>query len=1407
MSADHYVVESWMVAWAFQSDCQENLLSSILSTEPSWLEMRNLGMGFWFTDASQLRPRMEKLARAQYLKRKNPKDCALLYLALNRLQVLVGLFKISKDEKDKVLFGFLSRNFQEEKNKAAALKNAYVLMGRRELELAVAFFLLGGDHFSAVTVCAKNLGDEQLAIVICRLLEGFGGSLERQLISNILLPNAIEKGDYWMCSLFEWTLGNYSLSVKRLFELSMFSTIDDTATCSSIPFEDPHICPYVMIIASKQSLKNEIGEFMASVLSKFAAMMNTYSLGRFGLPLEALDCFAAASTLQSSDEERSFDIENHTIFGKFMNLFNATSVAPQTWLRGDFIYYLETNIKLRLAMQYISSLLQELPIWASKTPETLEQFLSPYNSLRDQEEHQIEEFRKNLKVVLLTFERRYSLKLIDIANMVLVFACQSGLLFLGYHLLHGIICPRHDVHSQHIAGHCILCPALICLLLKATREVFCMYSRYAVCCHLTDSALKLLFGRSSTVEDSGDWFLPRDLCLRSLIYSLRIIRQLLKFYDHLLLAERLSLRTYSLLEFMEYAICFSHMLFGRNLTELVRMVWQIYTISFSNHTSMEVMLADLMKLLHQGLEINSGDAANGCAEVIQVCSNEAKAKQVACSALLIPTDERWKLIETSLWMLVDSFANQQLSKFLPGKDLETENSMTPQKQLPTVVAKLAMASVVYVSSSLTKLLACFLIGKASKDLPVATLDWLEESDQCESGSLQCHIDKGACLTPMSSNSIEDNEALLQKLWEISVKPKDIYHCFLNERVYAFTYHSKKAPSSWKDISSFNLGEHESGASYHTSKGNFRITAPNVIDSLFVKREADADTTTLVTRRRDSNPKFENPAFANLKDIVKRNGELLEAICCNSINEQQLAVASNRKGLLFYNWKMEPNFKEKALHIWSEVAWPLNGWAGSASKPVAAHVSSGDGIGSKSGERLGLRGATRGSGSMARPGRDLTGGGAFGIPGYAGMGASGLGWVEQFEFEEFVDAPATAENVRSRALCSHPSRPFLLAGTDNTRIYLWEFGMDRATATYSVLPAANVPTHYKLSSLSAMEFDQSGHRFATAALDGMVCTWQVDVGGKGDVHSTESAHLFNNHASDVTYVAASGSILATAGFNSNGANILVWDTLAPPAASQASLVCHEGGARSLSVFDNGLGTGSISPLIITGGKNGDLGLHDFRYIANGRGKQYRCPSDLDIRSSNGYDDPKTIENAKGMIWYIPKAHLGSITKIATIPCSTMFLTGSKDGDVKLWDAKNAKLVFHWKKIHERHTFLQPNSRNIGAVVRAAVTDIQVFSNGFLTCGGDGSVKLPKVWFAGDLRRCHVEEKWCCCLSRNQEFLLVKQELQLQFSARIRRRREGKEKLEQRYCWRKKEVGEERFRAAAVVRRALMSDKCT
>ena len=82
------------------------------------------------------------------------------------------------------------------------------------------------------------------------------------------------------------------------------------------------------------------------------------------------------------------------------------------------------------------------------------------------------------------------------------------------------------------------------------------------------------------------------------------------------------------------------------------------------------------------------------------------------------------------------------------------------------------------------------------------------------------------------------------------------------------------------------------------------------------------------------------------------------------------------------------------------------------------------------------------------------------------------------------------------------------------LWLLQFGKDSARATYGVLPAANIPPPYALASISAVQFDYYGQRFATAALDGTVCTWQVEVGGRSNVHPTESSLCFNSHASYV-----------------------------------------------------------------------------------------------------------------------------------------------------------------------------------------------------------------------------------------------------------------------------------------------------
>lgn len=1309
LATEEFIVNSRLFAWAFQSDCQDSLLNSLLSAEPSWLEMRNLGVGFWFTGASQLRTRMEKLARSQYLKKKDPKDCALLYLALNRLQVLTGLFKISKDEKDKPLVGFLSRNFQDEKNKAAALKNAYVLMGRHQLELAIAFFLLGGDSSSAVTVCAKNLGDEQLALVICRLIEGHGGPLERHLISNIMLPNAIEKEDYWLASILEWSLGNYTSSIRKLLDSQMGSVVDTPAMCNLAAFADPDIGQYCVTLAAKTNMKNSIGDYPAMVLCKLATFMAVSAFSRCGFPLEALVYFSSSFSIEVNNLGNLLDIGNHEIFCRLLNPFCSN---VHNWLLADLSSHLDLNAKLSLAMKCVSRFLADHPSWfLSDLSSSEKSIIHEYDSR--QGEPEIAECKQNLDMLISMFEKKYLLQSGDLTHMILIFAYNKGLFFHSLRLLLYNSSQEHET-DYHSVGTYMLSPHLPRLLLKAIEEINYVFCQHVVCFSLTDSTLRLLPGRSFiTAKDRLEQFHHREFCLRSVMYALRTIRQLLKLSSFNV--GSYTLRILSVLDLLEYCGQFASTWFSRNVNRLILLIQTIHIAHADDLSSLDVVIGKLMKNLYQTSDqMVYAASGNGMGAILGVNNEQKQLKQSEGSTLLVPEDEMWQLIGASLWIDLSGFAKHQLSKFVVTNEVEHESAASPTIEFPVLVARLFMSSMAYISSSITRQLASFLRYKASKGLPVTSFAWLDESSQHHSRFLHSHLNQGIA----ASQQINDEEKLplLQKLWEISVNLEKLSDSFVTERIICFPYNTQKVSGSWKDIMKDNLAEYENGAS-PKDKSESSNGCKASMDEVRSSNRVIVTDGLLETKWKGSSLQSDLTSFNNPREVLKRKGELLEALCFNSVDEQQVAVASNKKGLLFFNWTAEHHFKKEPDYMWSESDWPQDGWAGCESTPVPTYVSQGIGLGSKRGAHLGLGGATVGLGSLARPGRDMTGGGAFGIPGYAGIGASSLGWGEQEDFEEFVDPPATVANISSRTLSRHPSRPLFLAGSSNTHIYLWEFGKDRATATYGVLPAANVPPPYALASISSLEFDHCGQRFATAALDGTVCTWQLEVGGRSNVHPTDSSFCFNNHASVVAYVAASGSILAAAGCSSNGVNVVVWDTLAPPVTSQASLVCHEGGARSLSVFDNDIGTGSISPLIVTGGEGGDVALHDFRFIATGKTKRHRNSSQQDLKSSAMHD--------KGMLWYIPKAHLGSVTKISTIPNTSLFLTGSKDGDVKLWDAKRSLLMFHWQKMHDRHTFLQPNSRSIGGVVRAAVTDIQVLSHGFLTCGGDGSVKLVEL----------------------------------------------------------------------------------
>ncbi|KAK7389790.1 hypothetical protein VNO78_25084 [Psophocarpus tetragonolobus] len=1319
-SFEELLVNSRLFVWAYHSDCLDNLFGSVVPNEPSWKEMRALGMGFWYANIPQLRARMEKLARAQYLKNKNPKDCALLYIALNRIQVLAGLFKISKDEKDKPLVGFLSRNFQDEKNKAAALKNAYVLLGKHQVELAIAFFLLGGDRSSAINVCAKNLGDEQLALVICRLVEGHGGPLEHHLITKYMLPSAIDKGDYWLASLLEWEMGNYYQSFYRMLMFSVNPVLQESAVMSNCsPLLDPTVGFYCQMLATKNSLRNAVGEQNSAILLRWATLMTVAALKRCGNPLEALEYFSSSLSMPGTADQDSELGDCHDVLSSNLKPLPRKS---SNWLSPNVSVHMEFHIKLNLALCYLSKLIREHPGW----PETFAEYngeASDSDEYMMHYEKSVENFKQKLCIGLALFEQRFLLAPRSLINMILRLLCHHGSLYIGYDMTDRCTQGEMSKKKGNIFDDFNLYYSWIKPLFKTAAEVSLFYSRFFCACSIENSQ------HNSSVDSEPEFLDALQCRIEGVLISLRFLRAILRIQLSSIGKDLIKTHL-DILDFYEYYLYFSLAWLQKNSEALLYMVEPFFVALSNGQNPYDIDMVNLKKLIPKIGQLLAQTSFIPKIQNLQL-SEHADVEHS------IPDDERWKILGTCLWQHMSRFMISNLNPVLAKLEdcnlsgpfhrkytygdsylinMDSESISLPEKirLVSFSLCDLLMTTVTQISSYHVKQHVEFLWQKVQNDLNVMTLEWLKQKSE---------FSQNQSLEILELGNRKDNYSVHQLLWDHCANPKLISDCFAQEKLNWPNDLDHMHTKGWNDLSVLVAGLHKTD---DTCDDEYKLTNRSSNHEVVTPVKGTSLSGHASSRSNQKDITYTNFAvFQSPREMYKRNGELLEALCINSTNQREAAVASNRKGILFFHLGDEIPFSGKSDDLlWATADWPQNGWAGSESTPAPTCVSPGVGLGSKKGAHLGLGGATVGMGSSAWPSSDLTGGGVLGMLGYSGIGASGLGWEIQQDFEDIVDPPATLENISTRALSSHPMRPFFLVGSSNTHIYLWEFNKDKATATYGVLPAANVPPPYALASISALQFDQCGHRFASAALDGTVCTWQLEVGGRSNVRPTESSLCFNGHASDVTYFSSSGSIIAVAGYSSNGVNVVIWDTLAPPTTSRASILCHEGGAHTLSVFDNHVGSGSVSPLIVTGGKGGDVGLHDFRYIATGKVKRHRRADNIGHGSVSSLTRDKD-QNVDGMLWYIPKAHTGSVTKVVTIPNTSMFLTGSTDGDVKLWDAQSTKLIHHWSKIHEKHTFLQPSSRGFGGVVRAAVTDIQVVSHGFLTCGGDGTVKLVRL----------------------------------------------------------------------------------
>lgn len=225
----HQGVSTCHFAWAFHSEAEEeliNMIPAIQRGDPQWSELRAMGIGWWVRNINTLRRCIEKVAKASFQRNNDALDAALFYLSMKKKAVVWGLFRSQHDEK---MTTFFSHNFNEDRWRKAALKNAFSLLGKQRFEQSAAFFLLAGSLKDAIEVCLEKMEDTQLAMVIARLYESEIETSSTYIsILNEKILGCQKDGSGFDCkrlhpdpflrSLAYWVMKDYTRALDTLLE-------------------------------------------------------------------------------------------------------------------------------------------------------------------------------------------------------------------------------------------------------------------------------------------------------------------------------------------------------------------------------------------------------------------------------------------------------------------------------------------------------------------------------------------------------------------------------------------------------------------------------------------------------------------------------------------------------------------------------------------------------------------------------------------------------------------------------------------------------------------------------------------------------------------------------------------------------------------------------------------------------------------------------------------------------------------------------------------------------------------------------------------------------------------------------------------------------------------------------------
>lgn len=426
---------------------------------------------------------------------------------------------------------------------------------------------------------------------------------------------------------------------------------------------------------------------------------------------------------------------------------------------------------------------------------------------------------------------------------------------------------------------------------KAIEETSLLFSRFVAACSITCSQLKSHYTEddvscASNCSRSNAW----GNYLQSLLLSSQILRASLRIKCGSL-SEDLTMKFFSLLDLFEYSVHFAYAWLHRNTKALLLMVEPLLITHTNEHTLYEVDIATLKKLLPRIVDLGSQNLLHNDVGKGPQISKRLLEDQDLDIKHSIPEDERWQIVGTCLWHHVSRFVKHKLrtmsykledsyfcgiSQGLSFRSCIATNLESDDKCLEEqfglvslTLVKLLKITVEHVSSHHVKQLASYLHKKIEYGWHVKTLVWLEESSQSQTKVPYQNLGQDiACLDMMNDKD------RFTVLWDICADPKMISESFGEEKISSLDCFDHKPSKGWSEIYEGVRGvdEAEETSNQEATPGSSSASTETAAPARQPFRNG---LSFLSSWQKDTTLSQETASFLSPREVLKRNGELLE----------------------------------------------------------------------------------------------------------------------------------------------------------------------------------------------------------------------------------------------------------------------------------------------------------------------------------------------------------------------------------------------------------------------------------------------------------------------------------------------------------------------------------------------------